>query len=260
MYAIITENDESKWGDVTGEMYHFPSRYLKFLQPGTKVIYYKGVIKNSLFKGKRLSPSPRYFAKAVIGKSFLDSQSTKKDYYCAISQYLPFKNPVIAKKEDSYIEEIPESRKVNYWRDGVREINKRIYEAILESVELLGSPNIDQPIPALSEEFESQTLEGDKKYRYSSYYERRPIYRRQAVEIHGVTCMGCSFNFEETFGNHGRNYIHVHHVKPVSEFTSAKIIDPRTDMIVLCPNCHSMVHRNKGHTLSLMELKELMDQ
>ena len=120
MYAIITENDESKWGDVTGEMYHFPSRYLKFLQPGTKVIYYKGVIKNSLFKGKRLSPSPHYFAKAVIGESFLDSQSTKKDYYCAISQYLPFKNPVIAKKRRFLYRgnsRIQEGKLLERWRE-----------------------------------------------------------------------------------------------------------------------------------------------
>ena len=25
-----------------------------------------------------------------------------------------------------------------------------------------------------------------------------------------------------------------------------------------CPNCHAMVHKNKNHTLSLNELKELL--
>ena len=30
-YAIITENDESPWEDITGIQYHFPSRYLKII-------------------------------------------------------------------------------------------------------------------------------------------------------------------------------------------------------------------------------------
>ena len=34
-YAIITENDVSNWSDKTGELYHHPKRYLKYIPEGT---------------------------------------------------------------------------------------------------------------------------------------------------------------------------------------------------------------------------------
>jgi dCTP diphosphatase len=37
-----------------------------------------------------------------------------------------------------------------------------------------------------------------------------------------------------------------------------KRINPKTDMSVLCPNCHAMIHRNKSHTLTIRELKEII--
>lgn len=37
-YTIITENDKSEWKDETGEVYHFPKRYLTLLPEGGKVI------------------------------------------------------------------------------------------------------------------------------------------------------------------------------------------------------------------------------
>jgi len=49
VHTVITENDESEWGDETGTLYHFPKRYRKNLEPGTRLIYYKGRIKNKVF-------------------------------------------------------------------------------------------------------------------------------------------------------------------------------------------------------------------
>ena len=56
-FTAITENDESQWDDTTGVSYHFPKRYLKYLEPGTNVVYYKGRIKNTAFREHRW-PSP----------------------------------------------------------------------------------------------------------------------------------------------------------------------------------------------------------
>ena len=36
-------------------------------------------------------------------------------------------------------------------------------------------------------------------------------------------------------------------------------VDPETDLSVLCPNCHAMVHRRKDKTLSMKQLKELLE-
>ncbi len=111
-------------------------------------------------------------------------------------------------------------------------------------------------LPKEKNEFESfEIVEGKKKARFTSYYERNAFYRNRAIEIHGLDCMVCGFNFEKTYGELGKGFVHVHHNKPVSESGPTKI-DPRTDMSVLCPNCHSMIHRNKSHTMIVDELKK----
>lgn len=55
---IIAENDESQWSDETGTLYHFPGRYLTMLEPGTRVIYYKGKLRDKQYQDKRLSDNP----------------------------------------------------------------------------------------------------------------------------------------------------------------------------------------------------------
>ena len=99
-YTIITENDESEWDDKTGEKYHFPSRYVKYLQPGTKVIYYKGSLKKSIYRDTRLSDKPHYFGIAEIESIEIDPKSRKGDYYAKIANYQNFNKPVYAKNED----------------------------------------------------------------------------------------------------------------------------------------------------------------
>jgi putative restriction endonuclease len=48
-YVIITENDISEWDDKTGIKYHFPSKYRSILTEDTKIIYYKGGVKDKSF-------------------------------------------------------------------------------------------------------------------------------------------------------------------------------------------------------------------
>jgi len=48
-YAVIVQNDESKWDDIKGELYHYPNTYRGILTPGCKVIYYKGKMTNPGF-------------------------------------------------------------------------------------------------------------------------------------------------------------------------------------------------------------------
>ena len=102
--------------------------------------------------------------------------------------------------------------------------------------------------------------EGQKKQIFTTKYERKPKLRKQAVQIHGTTCMACGFNFEDFYGERGSKYIEVHHIKPLSQTDEEVEIDPATDLVVLCANCHRMVHRKKNEVLSLEELKSLIDE
>ena len=91
--------------------------------------------------------------------------------------------------------------------------------------------------------------------RSSAYYERDPRLRALAVAIHGTSCMVCGFNFGEFYGEWGRDYIEVHHVVPIAEIPESYETDPATDMVVLCSNCHRMIHRRRGSTLTPDELE-----
>ncbi len=80
-------------------------------------------------------------------------------------------------------------------------------------------------------------------------YERSRKNRSLCISFHGTSCSICSFNFEETYGEKARDYIHVHHVNQVSDMVVESKVDPVRDLIPLCPNCHSVVHlKNPPYT------------
>lgn len=102
--------------------------------------------------------------------------------------------------------------------------------------------------------------EGRKILYYTTKYERNSANRKRAIAKHGTRCMACGFNFEEVYGEQGRGIIDVHHVKPLYDLNMEVEINPETDLICLCPNCHRMVHSIKGRVLSLEELKTLIKE
>lgn len=74
-------------------------------------------------------------------------------------------------------------------------------------------------------------------------YERDPEARQLCIEHHGWRCAVCKFDFEERYGELGRGFIHVHHLKPLSETQRPHEISPIDDLRPVCPNCHAMLHR-----------------
>lgn len=259
-YVVLTENDVSTWEDETGAIYHYPSRYSKYLQEGVAFIYYKGKIRDKSFVSKRLSNEPHYFGCGVLGKSYEDKASKKGDQFVAIASYTPFEQPVLAKTPDGYLEEIPASRQSNYWRDGVRPIAANVYQEIINKAPIKQLAEITEtrsPLNDLEGSLESAT-EGNPTLKYVTTYERKNSLRRQAVAIHGDSCLACGFNFSHFYGEYARGYIQIHHVNPVSSFKEARIVDPENELVPLCANCHAVVHRRKEKTLSISELIALI--
>ena len=93
--------------------------------------------------------------------------------------------------------------------------------------------------------------EGATRYSYSKRYERDPANRRKAIEIHGCTCCICGFDFELAYGERGKGFIEIHHTKPLSEVEGETVINPATDLVPVCSNCHRMIHRRKEDVLSI---------
>lgn len=260
MPVVIVENDTSQWADQTGAVYHFPKRYVKWLAQGTEVIYYKGRLKDKAYASARLSNAPHYFATARIGKVHPDKKSKKGDLYAAIECFTPFEHPIPAKINDEYLETIPATRVKNYWRDGVRPISQADYDAILSHLELTLAPVFEVPEAAINHDpqaFESAN-EGSKSSYFGTKYERRRELRSMAIRFHGVECKACGFDFERAYGEHARGFIHVHHVVPLSTFDGEKAVDPKTDLVPLCANCHAVVHLKQDMTLTIDELKALL--
>ena len=52
----------------------------------------------------------------------------------------------------------------------------------------------------------------------------------------------CGFDFETVYGSTGAGYAHVHHLRPLST-RSAPEKTRLADLVVVCANCHAMIHR-----------------
>ncbi len=98
--------------------------------------------------------------------------------------------------------------------------------------------------------------EGSTKTISVNVYERNPKARKKCIEHYGDSCTICSFNFGTVFGELGEGFIHVHHLKPLSEIKGSYNLDPITDLRPVCPNCHSMLHRQTP-ALSIEDLVNL---
>ncbi len=105
---------------------------------------------------------------------------------------------------------------------------------------------------------ENDYVEGTPVTRLVSYYERNPDLRSAAVAIHGTRCQVCGMSFAERYGDLGEGYIEVHHLKPVSDYEGEVVVDPKTDMAVVCPNCHRMLHRGENGPLTIEALRDLL--
>ncbi len=102
-----------------------------------------------------------------------------------------------------------------------------------------------------------QFFEGASKQVSVNTYERNPDARAKCIAIYGYTCSVCSFDFEIAYGDIGKNYIHVHHVVPLSEIRKEYELNPKTDLIPVCPNCHAIIHRTQP-ALSIEQLKSYL--
>ncbi|WMJ67555.1 HNH endonuclease (plasmid) [Klebsiella variicola] len=88
---------------------------------------------------------------------------------------------------------------------------------------------------------------------------RMSVTRLPCIAYHGALCKCCGFDFEKKYGEHGKGFIHVHHLRPLRTLGEDYRIDPVNELVPLCPNCHAMIHRgNEAKPLSVEELRAMM--
>lgn len=113
-----------------------------------------------------------------------------------------------------------------------------------------------QPEEEVDRPEEQETFEGRLTEAKVLRRQRNRAARQQCLEASGYTCHVCGFNFEKTYGEIGKNFLEVHHIKPLATYDDEHPI-PQSELVALCSNCHSMVHR-KREVLDVEDLKRCL--
>jgi hypothetical protein len=97
--------------------------------------------------------------------------------------------------------------------------------------------------------------EGLSKSDLLTKYERSHLNRSLCLAYHGYDCKVCGINLKDKYGDIARDFIHVHHLNPISESGIIKP-DPIKDFVPLCPNCHAIAHlKNPPLTVEEIQIK-----
>lgn len=165
---------------------------------------------------------------SIFGKDLLEMIDQKN-----LQQWFPQQSGIAIK--DEIIDELEAS-----WFDFITK-NKLIGNSFLSN--------------DVTEVVESYT-EGKSKELLQTRYERNPQARKMCLAHYGYSCQICDFNFEYYFGEVGRGFIHVHHINPIATIGQEYKIDPKNDLIPVCPNCHAMIH-SKRPAFTIEEIRKI---
>ena len=177
-------------------------------------------------------------------------RTDRNEYRIPINWYLVLEEPI------SHAE-LKDKHRIIYQMRAVFPIQTSAYKAEelvchLEEVHTRASGEIDP------HQLPEPLREGNLRQVMVNRHERNAQARAECVDHYGCKCKVCGFSFEETYGELGQGVIEVHHVKPLSECDSAYEVDPLEDLIPVCSNCHSIIHR-RCRALSIKEIKEMLN-
>lgn len=98
-------------------------------------------------------------------------------------------------------------------------------------------------VPIYPDEVASTVPEGARRSVLVNVYERNTEGRQKCIDHYGYKCTICAFDFVARYGERGKNFIHVHHLRPLASIGQSYQLDPIADLRPVCPNCHAMLHR-----------------
>ncbi len=211
-------------------------------------------------KLKKIDIGMKGIAKIAADKNSNDYYEKRNSKKLNAGIYCTFK--VIKKPENGWIEieiidnffkmgkiidknDLIELLGVNYFEaQRPRYLDCALYEKVKSfGIELNSNLIPDIIAEELSEEDVKNLPEGAKKEIIVNTYERNPEARKKCIEKYGYICCVCEFDFEKKYGEIGKGFIHVHHLKSLSEIKEEYIINPVEDLRPVCPNCHAMLHK-----------------
>jgi 5-methylcytosine-specific restriction protein A len=141
-----------------------------------------------------------------------------------------------------------------------------IPDDVAEQLEKDWAKFLNRPVPVRQIEYadeidETKSFhEGTTKQVKVNVYERNAEARAICIKKYGASCSVCGFDFGKKFGEIGAGFIHVHHLKPLSEICKGYKLNPIEDLRPVCPNCHAMIHQRKPEPYTIEELKAILKQ
>jgi len=149
---------------------------------------------------------------------------------------------------------------------GLKEFAKKIGGKLNASIKIyvpngfIYNENEEKIITELGKHLEGEIV---KRVKESIFIKRNSKARDECLKHYFPNkehyhCQICEFDFEEKYGEIGKGYIEVHHIEShaiKSREIGEHEIDPVNDLIPVCSNCHSIIHRNKI-PLSIEEMKK----
>jgi hypothetical protein len=85
-------------------------------------------------------------------------------------------------------------------------------------------------------------VEGRRCEELAIRIERSRANRAACIAIHGLGCTACGMLMSDRYGEVARDLVEVHHLNPLADMVAPKPVDPRSDLVPLCPNCHRVAH------------------
>ena len=121
----------------------------------------------------------------------------------------------------------------------------------------LDNINLKETILTHSTKVNNEYIEGGKTKVKLNKYERNSKARKICINHFGYNCYICGISLEEEYGEIAEGFIHVHHIKPISEIGDNYMVDPIKDLVPICPNCHSIIHK-KNPPVTIEEMRKII--
>jgi hypothetical protein len=89
-------------------------------------------------------------------------------------------------------------------------------------------------------------------------YERSSEARSLCIAYYEARCFICKLDFAAVYGKAVEGFIHVHHLRQLSEIGAQYEVNAIEDLRPVCPNCHAVIHSRRNDPYSIEEVRAMI--
>lgn len=166
----------------------------------------------------------------------------------AFREQLPIRAIILEGKQRKYEDENPKASSVKFRK--LDDVSWAVTEYDRATGKFVILRNAKPVLPVLeTSDHELSMFEGRTRERFVRHRRREAKLRRAKLDEyrkkHGrIFCevLRCGFDFEERYGEVGKEYAQVHHRLPLEHAPKEGRATKLSDLAVVCANCHAMIH------------------